>query len=141
MAALTVSVTVDVWELRCRFNRGRYWERLQANEFTENTKSRPANPAYRLGVGGLSQEVYYMDQTTGNQIARVHQLLKANGALGGGGRPDPKELLIGGTNYHLHPGAGHAADCKRDPSLRYREGFLRDAYKCWRKVKCKLLGR
>jgi hypothetical protein len=137
-----VSVTVDVWELRCRFNRGRYWRRLKANEFDFETKDRPADPKYRLGPGGLSQEVYYIHKTTGVQIARVHQLVMADGVtLGGGGKPDPKELLEGETLYHLHGGSDQAAQIRRDPSLGYPEGVCRYLYKRWRWLKCKLVGR
>ncbi len=138
--SLPISLTVDAWELRCRFNKGRYWERLQANEFNMRTKSKQANPAYRLGPGGLSQEVYYIHRTTGIQIARMHQLVKADGTLGGGGKPDPKELLIDSTLYHLHSGSGIAGDIKRDPSLRYNAAWLQWVYKLWRKIKCLQLG-
>jgi hypothetical protein len=141
MAAVP-STRVDVWELRCRFNRGRYWDRLKANELTSRTREKAADPKYNLGPGGLSQEVYYIDPHTGVQIARVHQLLKADMSLGGGRKPDPKELLIGGVLYHLHGGSTPADKIKRDPSLRYPEGGMRCLlYKRWRWVKCKLIGR
>jgi hypothetical protein len=135
------SVKVDVWELRCRFNRGRFWERLQAHEFTAQVKSRAASQVYRLGPGGLSQEVYYIDPGSGDQVARVHQLVKADGTLGGGGKPDPKELLVNGTRYHLHSGFGPTADRKRDPSLGFSVNWLRSGYKLWRRLKCRIIGR
>ena len=134
---MPVTVRVDVWELRCRFNRGRYWSRLKTGEFHYKTKDKPADPKYQLGPGGLSQEVYYIDRITGTQIARVHQLVKADLTLGGGKKPDPKELIINGVIYHLHKGP----DIKKDPSLRYPEGIQRQMYKYWRWLKCKLSGR
>ena len=133
-----LSVRVDVWELRCRFNRGLYYSRFVANEFDSKVRSHDADPKYRLGPGGLSEEVYYRDRTTGVQVARVHQLRRADGTFGGGGKPDPKELWYGGIHYHLHSGANPT---KQDPSLRFRKGIPRDTYLLWRRLKCKLIGR
>lgn len=35
----------------------------------------------------------------GQKVAGVHQYLRVDGTLGASGRPDPKELLIGGVLY------------------------------------------
>jgi hypothetical protein len=128
---------VDVWELRCRFNRARYWQRMQAGEFITRTKSNPAKPASGQPPGTRSEEVYYIHPTTNITLARVHQYVLPGGGLGGSGRPDPKFLCLDGVNYHLHPGG----PIHSDPSLRYPEGYVRWAYVAWRRMKCFLLGR
>jgi len=85
--------------------------------------------------------VYYYDPITGNQVATAHQLVKADLTLGGGGKPDPKDLWIGQFHYHRHDGSGPEADSRRDPSLQYSSSIARWLYKRWRWVKCQLTGR
>lgn len=45
-----------------------------------------------------SQMVSYLD-STGVEVARVHQYLRPDGTIGGSGRPDPKRLLHQGVIY------------------------------------------
>ncbi|MBI3046986.1 MAG: hypothetical protein HYY76_01620 [Acidobacteria bacterium] len=98
-------VTVDAWTLRCLFNRGRFPERIGAQEFIRTPgKARRAPAKYNLGEGGVSREVYYRDAGTGRLVVRVHQFEKADGTLRDGDLPDPKELCIGDIEYHMHPG-------------------------------------
>jgi hypothetical protein len=45
-----------------------------------------------------SQMVAYVD-SKGVEVARVHQYLRPDGAIGGSGRPDPKRLFYEGVIY------------------------------------------
>jgi hypothetical protein len=128
---------VDAWEMRCRFNRARYWQRLQSGEFLARSKSRPARPTSGQPPGITSEEVYYIDRQTNTTLARVHQYVLPGGGLGAGGKPDPKFVRLDDIEYHLHPGGG----AHSDPSLNYPEGYARWAYVVWRRVKCLLIGR
>jgi len=138
MTTIPFSARVEVWELRCRFNRGRYWQRQQAGEFTALVgKSNPARPAANQPPGTFSQEVYYLDRRTNVEVARVHQYVLSDGSIGASGRPDPKRLHINGVTYRMHRGQ----DVDQDPSLRFPVGPLRSGYILWRKLKCFTLGR
>src|SRR5688500_3817542 len=85
---------VDAWELRRRFNEGRYWERLADGELHAKYRrnNHPAPAQAEQPYCTRSQEVSYLD-ADGNEVARVHQYLRPDGTLGGSGRPDPKRLL------------------------------------------------
>ena len=128
---------VDVWEMRCRFNRARYWQRLQAGEFMARTKSRLARPTSGQPSGSTSEEVYYIHRDTNTTLARVHQYVLPDGRIGASGKPDPKYLCLGGVEYQLHEGGG----ARSDPSLGYPDGLARWAYIKSRRVKCFLIGR
>lgn len=125
--------------MRCRFNRARYWLRMQAGEFIAITqKSNLARPLSAWPPGTLTQEVYYINRQTRVEMARVHQYVLPDGRILGSGKPDPKVIYLGGIMYQLHKGPAEVA---RDPSLRFPEGYARRAYVCWRRVKCFLIGR
>jgi hypothetical protein len=87
-------------ELRRLFNEGRYWERMKAGEFFEvlyrdghpSPKDSHEPPCTR------SQIIAYLD-AQGRQVAIVHQYLRKDGKLGGGGKPDPKKLFHRGKLY------------------------------------------
>ena len=128
-------VRIDAWEMRCRFNRGRFYERVLAGELVAGQKAdrHPAPPASGQPHCTRSQEVIYYD-STGRQVARVHQYLRPDGALGGSGKPDPKRLLQNGVLYALTKGG--AADPEFAPP------FLVVRLWCWRiytRIRCLLL--
>src|ERR1044072_3052286 len=94
----------DVWELRCRFNRGRYYERLQARELFEKIQTNPPHPSKNLPQGTKAEDSYYYDVTTGNMVAHVRQYRLPNKRLWSkdptvDGRPDPKQLWLDGRHY------------------------------------------
>lgn len=113
---------------------------MEAGEFNVlRGKPRLAHAKYRLGPGGISIELYYRDKNTGTQIVRVHQLERADGTLGGGGEPDPKELYKDGILYHQHPGSRWWHRIRRDPSILCPDkpmGPIYRAYVAWRRLKC-----
>lgn len=114
---------------------------MQTGELHCDIKSHPADSKYNLGLGGQSQELYISDPITNKQVARAHRLLKADLTLGGGKKPDPKELVDNGIHYRLYKGGGQEGGKKQDPSLKYPEGIVRWCYKKWRKIKCLIVGR
>lgn len=98
-------IRVDEWEMRRRFNCGRYQQRLGAGELTAKI-GRVGHPSpVKSGQPHCtqSQEVFYLD-SSGQEVARVHQYLRPDGKLGGRGLPDPKRLSEQGIIYRLHSG-------------------------------------
>jgi hypothetical protein len=94
---------ITVREMRERFNRGRYWERMRAGEFTQEVleEGRPhAEVASKEPLGTVSQMVSYRDSNN-DEVARVHQYLRPDGSIGASGLPDPKRLLEDGVLYRL----------------------------------------
>lgn len=91
---------VSIWELRRRFNEGRYWERARAGEFQQivkyNGRPNPADSGEPYCT--RSQIVVYVDEQN-QKIAHVHQYLRPDGTIGGAGKPDPKRLLEEGVVY------------------------------------------
>jgi hypothetical protein len=85
-----------------RFNRGRYWERMQAGEFTENVTEHP-NTAYPEVIarhpGAKSVTAQYIDKN-GQMIAEVHYFRMPDGSVIPNKRPDPKLLFEDGVMYH-----------------------------------------
>ena len=136
MSASIEPVRVDVWELRCHFLKARYLRRLKHGEFTvARGKPRPAHPKYGLGPGGVSLSVYYYIGV--QQVAEVHHLERADGSLGGSGKPDPKMVIHGGIEYRRISGSD---DTLREPELRYEQIWQRRLYGLWRKLRCFFLG-
>jgi hypothetical protein len=88
--------------MRRRFNCGRYWARLRRGELTATiTEQRHPAPEHSGQPHCTqSQGVTYFDKR-GNEIARVHQYLRPDGRLGGGGKPDPKRIFENGVLYRL----------------------------------------
>jgi hypothetical protein len=126
----------DDWELRCRFNRQRFFERWQAGEFrVEYGDAAPASPNAGQPPNTISQIAYYYDRATNEEVAKVHFYLLESGEIGASGRHDPKRVLIDGILYRQRKGPA----VNRDPSLKYswwRGGYLR-----FRRIKCWILGR
>jgi hypothetical protein len=97
-------VYVSKQRLRALFNEGNYWTRARNGEFTlECIYNKPAPAKAGQPRGTKSQIIAYIN-SKGEQIALVHQYLKRDGTLGGGGQPDPKELLQGDVLYKIDYG-------------------------------------
>jgi hypothetical protein len=81
------------------FNGGRYAELVEQGILHE-VLIREGNPSLSSNQahGTRSQVIAYKDDK-GKQIAIIHRYLRADGSLGGSGRPDPKKLLHNGTLY------------------------------------------
>lgn len=92
---------VSAAELRAYFNEGRYADLVVQGILHEKLiREAPARPGAKQPPGTRSQTLAYLN-SEGRQIAKVHQYLRADGKLGGSGRPDPKILFHNGTLYFL----------------------------------------
>jgi hypothetical protein len=89
--------------MRQRFNTGKYRERVESGELTAKV-THEGEPKGEMAVkeptGTVSQSVSYLDSEC-NEVARVHQYLRPDGAIGASGMPDPKRLFEGGIFYRL----------------------------------------
>jgi hypothetical protein len=137
MGSPILPTRVDVWTLRCLFNKAHYYERGLAGEIDviEDKKSRAPTPSHPYV---FNVESYYMDRVTGEQLARTHHYLRADGSIGASGKVDPKRLYVEGIHYRLRKGWTFW----RDPSTLFREhSFFYRCYVRWRDFKCDHFGR
>jgi hypothetical protein len=91
---------VSAWELRRRFNEGRYLERAEAGELimVVETDRHPSKPKAQEPYCTRSQMVVYRDRR-GRELVRCHRYLRPDQTIGASGRPDPKSLREGHTLY------------------------------------------
>ena len=138
---LILEKRVDRWEIRCRFNRARYRERLDNGEFLFDQRKRRPVPAHANLPQDFkfSIEWYYIEPHSGDEVAHGHCYELADGST----TPhDPKHLFLNGVRYSLFRGTGWWRDRRRDPSLFFEHGTrLREFYVRWRKFKCDHWGR
>jgi len=88
-------------QMRQLFNDGRYWDKLKSGELTALVlQSRVSKSLPYETVEILSQIVSYRD-SSGQEVARVHQYLRPDGTIAASGKPDPKRLLQEGILYRL----------------------------------------
>ena len=88
--------------MRELFNEGNYWQRATDGEFkiVVLETRHPALLAAKEPFCTQSQMVSYRD-SSGSEIARVHQYLRVDGTIGASGKPDPKRLFKDGVLYRL----------------------------------------
>jgi hypothetical protein len=91
-------------ELYQLFNDGEYWERAQRGELHQQLRRdrHPASPAAPVPYCTRSQTIKYLD-STGAEVALVHQYLRPDGSLGASGRPEPKRLFVDGVLWVCDP--------------------------------------
>ncbi len=86
-----------------RFNRGKYWERMQAGEFTEVIVSFHPETMYpevaQRHPGARSVTTHYIDKS-GQLVAELHYFRMPDGSVIPNKRPDPKLLFEDGVLYH-----------------------------------------
>lgn len=89
--------------MRRRFNDGRYWERMQAGEFTEVVKEYHPLTAYpdviARHLGARSVTTHYLD-CNNRVVAELHYFRMPDGSVIPNKRPDPKLLFEDGVMYH-----------------------------------------
>jgi hypothetical protein len=90
-------------EMQRRFNEGKYWERMQAGEFTEVITEYHPTTAYPEVIerhpGAKSVTTHYLDEN-GLLIAELHYFRMPDGTVIPDKRPDPKLLRENGVLYH-----------------------------------------
>jgi len=127
---------IDAWEMRCRFNRALYYEKVLTGELVAILNH--TNPSRKGPPNTVHKEYYYRLTPNGDNLARVSQFVNPDGTLAAGRLPDPKELFLNGIQYYLHPGPPY----KKEPQLRLPFQWMQRAYVYWRKkIKCPWLGR
>jgi hypothetical protein len=89
---------VSKQELRQRFNEGKYWERVKSGELREIVRTDKPTKAAHQPSGSRSQIIAYFDGS--RKVAIVHQYLRADGSIGGSGRPDPNEITEDDVIYY-----------------------------------------
>ena len=92
--------TVDSVTIRRAFNEGRFWERAQADELSQQLREESIHlkgrHARRRGEPPCtrSKMVEYFEES-GRKVALVHLYRRRDGSIGGQGLPDPKWLRVG----------------------------------------------
>jgi len=97
-------VTLCAWHMRRIFWNERFWEKYYTWEFDIHcsTPKRREQPSEKVPDAEYNQELRFIDAATGDEIARCHWFLKADGTTPcASGFPDPKEIYWRGFNYHL----------------------------------------
>lgn len=91
-----------MWQLRTMFNAGHYWLLARRGELDQQLlrNGHPSSDASGEPFCTRSQIIAYFDMD-GNEVARVHQYLRADGTVGASGKPDPKRLRQGDTIYYV----------------------------------------
>jgi hypothetical protein len=127
----------DDWELRCRFNRGSYAEKLQAGALIEKRKRiGTPDPSVGLPEGSISEDIYYLDSKTKEELVRFHQYTLPDGSIGASGRRDPKRIKIGSVWYRRKQGEDESL---RDPCLLFSKlGCHRLHYANFRRFCCRI---
>jgi hypothetical protein len=133
---------VDRWEIRCRFNRARLRERMEAGEFRMYVPKRkpierriderdPLPPRYKFTC-----EWFYRDESLQPpvKVADGHFYEFDDGSTT---EHDPKHLRLGNEKYALYSGTGWIYDILRDRTvLVKRHGLLYQSYVRWRRFTC-----
>jgi hypothetical protein len=101
--------------LRRIFLRERIWEKALTGELAH--VEGPGRACDFIDFKGnrciSSHEVYFYDESLppdhlGYEVARAHWYRTAEGAIGGSGLPDPKDLILPNTEYQTEaPGYSH----------------------------------
>jgi hypothetical protein len=86
-----------------RFNEGKYWERMQAGEFTEIIIDVHPDTKYpevlERHPGAKSVTTHYRDKEN-RTVVEVHYFRMLDGSVAPGMRPDPKLLFEDGVMFH-----------------------------------------
>src|SRR5216684_6814829 len=90
-----IRLNVCPWMIRHRFNELRILERALRGAALISIIDSDLAPAQANEPAGTTSE--FVEYTAGgNPIAKCHRYVRLDGTIGGGGRPDPKGLRVGG---------------------------------------------
>jgi hypothetical protein len=97
---------ITEWKMRWLFRKHNIWRKVKRGDLTEKIlRSKPAILEAGQILDTKSQSIVYLDALS-QQIAKIHQYQHLDGSLGGSGKPDPKQLMIGNIIYH-QPKSNH----------------------------------
>ncbi len=123
---------MDEWELRCKFNRGKYVRRMQRGELrVDLLQVGNAPPQAQKPAGTLSRMESWKDSAN-IEIARVHYYLLPGGALGASGRYDPHRIFYRGVLWHKKP-------AQKPPAIFDYGGRLFHVMRAFRWLRCLVL--
>jgi hypothetical protein len=95
---------LSIEQMRHRFNKGKYWQRLKDGELEEHIVEYHPDTAYPEVIqrhpGAVSVTTRYRDRSTGQDLVEVHYFRLPDGSVIPGKRPDPKLLFEDGVWYH-----------------------------------------
>jgi hypothetical protein len=88
-------------EMRQRFNDGQYWDKVKSGELTEHVMETRLSKSLPNETLEIQSQMLSYRNSTGMEVARVHQYLRSNGTIAASGKPDPKRLFEEGVLYRL----------------------------------------
>src|SRR2546422_875633 len=93
-------IRVSEWRLRRRFNRGRYYERVQQGQLQTRLKdTHPTRTKAREPYCTRTQEVFYVD--AGLKVARVNKYNRTDETLGASVLPDQRVFIKNVILYRI----------------------------------------
>lgn len=107
-------IRVTEWKMRWLFKRHHFLAKVKRGELIQNI-TRDTHPSRTVANEPFctrTQEISYLDSNR-QELARVHQYLRADGTIGASGMPDPKRLMLGNQLYRLHTGGGKGSRLER----------------------------
>jgi hypothetical protein len=95
---------ISIEEMRRRFNKGKYWERLKDGELEEYSIVYHPNTSYPEVIarhpGAVSVTARWRVRATQKDVVEVHYFRMPDGSVIPRKRPDPKLLFEDGVWYH-----------------------------------------
>jgi hypothetical protein len=132
VSPLALPTRIDIWEMRCRFNQGRYRERAQTGELKEIIKRvGQASPEVGQPQYTKSLEIRYIDLNN-IEVATVQQFVRPDGTLGASGLPDPKRLFQDGIQYRCLKKHARAPEPVWKNTVGYKKLMrIWEPIRCW----------
>jgi hypothetical protein len=134
-------VPVDVWTLRCLYNRSDYADQIASGAFIELLRE-TFNPQ---PDGSKTVQVYYGTESPRFSMVRLQWFEGRNGEILRSGLKDPKqmyaELRQRRIDCHTHKGDTKWQKIRKEPERLFEGNVLmQQAYGRWRTRKCSLVG-
>src|SRR6266545_3913362 len=117
-------VSVDAWTLRCLYHRSDYEARIASGEFSELLRE----PSPNVYNGSRTIQVYYGLAVGRILMVRLQWFEGENGEILRSGFKDPKQVCVGGFDYHLHGGDSTWERIRREPERALPSVRLRRVY-------------
>jgi hypothetical protein len=86
----------------CRiFNDDGYWEKVKNGELQTFLLEACISKLLTHETCEIQSQMLSYRDSTGEEVARIHQFVRPDGTLAASGKPDPKRLLKDGILYRL----------------------------------------
>jgi hypothetical protein len=120
---------ISIEEMRYRFNKGKYWQKLASGELEEHITQYHPNTQYPEVIarhpGAVSVTARYRNPVTNQDIAEVHYFRLPDGSCIPNKRPDPKLLFEGGVFYHQEKPKNRSSRLAREALEPFHRRLLR----------------